>query len=397
MRAFKYLLIINGLCMAALMSFVAVIGPLVRTLGLAEWHGGVAVTVAGVLWMLSARGWGRLSDARGRKPVIAWALLGLGLTYLVLALYIDWARRVTLPLLIVLVLLVVLRGLMGLFFAAVPVVSAAWLADHFPPQARQAAMARLGAVNAIGMVIGPLTAGLLATQSLGLPLYVAALLPILAAGLLWWKVPTTAAMPQQAKPMLAFTDPRVRLSVIALFLATSAVLAAQLCVGFFAMDRLALDAQGGAKVAGQTMAGVGITLIVIQSLMARLSRFSPRQLISFGALLAAMGFAPLLLATSAFGLIGSYCLAAAGLGMVFPAAQALAANSVQAEEQGLAAGTLSAAQGLASVVSPLTFTLLYQWHWVLPYLLAGLLLCMLSVLALKQQAGLGTEPVNELS
>jgi predicted membrane-bound dolichyl-phosphate-mannose-protein mannosyltransferase len=39
----------------AMMSFVAVIGPVVRMLGLSEWHAGLSVTAAGVLWMLAAR------------------------------------------------------------------------------------------------------------------------------------------------------------------------------------------------------------------------------------------------------------------------------------------------------------------------------------------------------
>jgi len=38
------LLAANALCLAAMMAFVAVIGPMVRTLGLAEWHGGLIVT-----------------------------------------------------------------------------------------------------------------------------------------------------------------------------------------------------------------------------------------------------------------------------------------------------------------------------------------------------------------
>lgn len=39
----------------AIMSFVAVIGPVARVLGLQEWHIGLALTASGLLWMLSAR------------------------------------------------------------------------------------------------------------------------------------------------------------------------------------------------------------------------------------------------------------------------------------------------------------------------------------------------------
>ena len=58
----------------AMMSFVAVIGPVVRLLGLAEWHAGLSVTAAGVLWMLAARPWGLLSDRIGRKRVLLLAM-----------------------------------------------------------------------------------------------------------------------------------------------------------------------------------------------------------------------------------------------------------------------------------------------------------------------------------
>ncbi|EHP40576.1 major facilitator superfamily protein [Cupriavidus basilensis OR16] len=384
MRAFKYLLLINSLCMAALMSFVAVVGPLVRTLGLAEWHGGLAVTIAGTLWVASSRGWGRLSDVHGRKRVLSWALLGFCSSFTVLAAYFDVVTRISLPLIGLLALLIAIRGVMGLFYAAIPVVSNAWLADNFPTDVRRAVLAKLGAANAVGMVIGPLAAGLLATHNLNLPLYFAAGLPLLAGYLLWRHVPASAVVEQGEKPTLAFADRRVRLPVAAMFLATSAVLAGQMCVGFFAMDRLALDAQAGAKVAGLAMAGVGVALILIQLVVARLHRVSPQAMIGFGSLLAAAGFAPLFLTTTPLGLIASYSVAAAGLGMVFPAAQALAANAAAAGEQGLAAGTLSAAQGAASVVSPLAFTVLYQWNWVLPYLLACALLCVLSLLAMSQ-------------
>ena len=48
----------NALCMACMTSFIAVAGPLVRELGLAEWHGGLIITLAGVCWMLFSRAWG---------------------------------------------------------------------------------------------------------------------------------------------------------------------------------------------------------------------------------------------------------------------------------------------------------------------------------------------------
>ncbi|VFT07613.1 MFS transporter [Pseudomonas aeruginosa] len=49
-------------CTLAVMSFVALVGPLARKLGLAPWQAGAAVTVGGIAWMLAARPWGIASD-----------------------------------------------------------------------------------------------------------------------------------------------------------------------------------------------------------------------------------------------------------------------------------------------------------------------------------------------
>ncbi len=57
-------------CTVAVMSFVALIGPVARTLGLAPWQAGMTVTVSGIAWMLMARVWGIASDRLGRRRVL---------------------------------------------------------------------------------------------------------------------------------------------------------------------------------------------------------------------------------------------------------------------------------------------------------------------------------------
>jgi len=76
-------------------------------------------------------------------------------------------------------------------------------------------------------------------------------------------------------------------------------------------------------------------------------------------------------------LFGGYFVAAIGMGWIFPAFSAMAANAVQAHEQGAAAGTVGAAQGLGIVLGPLGGTLLYRLGPSVPYLtIAALLLLM---------------------
>lgn len=367
----------------AMMSFVAVIGPVVRLLGLSEWHAGLSVTAAGVLWMLAARRWGQLSDRIGRKRVLLLAMGAYTGVYLALAMFIDAALQVTPPVVVSVLVLVGARGLIGLFYAAVPPTAAALIADQAPAGQRTQFLARLGSANALGMVLGPAAAGWLAYAHLSLALYVAALLPLLALALLAWRLPSTtpaAGASSARRTPLGRLDPRLRLPQLAAFLAMVSVTIAQVTVGFFAIDRLGLAAAEGARMAGIALTAVGVGLILAQALVMKLE-VPPRRWIVLGALIAGIGFASVAAVQQPWQLPAAYALAAFGMGFVFPSFQALAADAVQAHEQGAAAGTVAAAQGLGMVVGPMLGTLLYRGGPSLPYLLVGVLLLLLCVLA----------------
>jgi MFS family permease len=367
----------------AMMSFVAVIGPVVRLLGLSEWHAGLSVTAAGVLWMLAARRWGQLSDRIGRKRVLLLAMGAYTGVYLALAMFIDVALQVTPPVVVSVLVLVGARGLIGLFYAAVPPTAAALIADQAPAGQRTQFLARLGSANALGMVLGPAAAGWLAYTHLSLALYVAALLPMLALALLAWRLPSTApaaAASSARRTPLRRLDRRLRLPQLAAFLGMVSVTIAQVTVGFFAIDRLGLAAAEGARMAGIALTAVGVGLILAQALVMKLE-VPPRRWIVLGALIAGIGFASVAAVQQSWQLPAAYALAAFGMGFVFPSFQALAADAVQAHEQGAAAGTVAAAQGLGMVVGPMLGTLLYRGGPSLPYLLVGVLLLLLCVLA----------------
>ncbi len=372
----------------AMMSFVAVIGPVVRLLGLSEWHAGLSVTAAGVLWMLAARPWGRLSDRIGRKRVLLLAMAAYTVIYVALAVFIDVALQVVPPVLVSVLVLVGARGLIGLFYAAVPPTAAALIADQAPTGQRAQFMARLGSANALGMVLGPAAAGWLAYRNLSLALYVAALLPLLSLALIAWRLPATppvaAAQARARAPMSRF-DARLRLPQLAAFLGMVSVTIAQVTVGFFAIDRFALDAAAGARMAGIALTAVGVGLILAQVLVMKLE-VHPRRWIMIGALIAGLGFASVAAVQQPWQLPAVYAFAAFGMGFVFPSFQALAADAVQPHEQGAAAGTVAAAQGLGMVAGPMLGTLLYRAGASLPYLLVGVLLLLLCGLAMVHRA-----------
>lgn len=368
----------------AMMAFVAVIGPVVRLLGLSEWHAGLSVTAAGVLWMLSARRWGALSDRIGRRRVLLIALAAYAVIYIVMAVFVDTALQAPPAVWLSVLVLVGTRALVGLFYAAVPPTAAALVADEAAPGQRAGAMAKLGSANALGMVIGPAAAGWVAFHDLALTLYVAALLPVLALLVIAWRLPSApppAAPANGPRAALAWYDPRLRLPVMAVFAAMISVTIAQVTVGFFAIDRLQLAPATGARMAGLALTAVGAGLIVAQMLVMTFKTMPPRRWIALGAVISGVGFAAVSLVQAPWQLLATYALAAFGMGFVFPSFQALAADSVQAHEQGAAAGAVASVQGLGMVIGPMVGTLLYRAAPSAPYLLVGLVLLGLAVAA----------------
>lgn len=369
----------------AMMAFVAVIGPVVRRLGLPEWVAGLSVTAGGVFWMLMARWWGSVSDRYGRKPVLLAGLSVFTVVYGVMAVGVDMALRGHLSSLAAVALLIVARSLVGAFYAAVPPAAAAAIADNTLPHERASNMAKLGSANALGMVAGPAAAGWLATQDLGIVLYCATVLPAMALMVIEFGLPrhkqqnTPLSVPSSRRTSMALLEPRLRQASITAFVAMTSVAIAQVLVGFFAIDRLGLNEEEGARVAGLALTAVGVALIVSQQCVMHFKQMALVRWIALGALIAGLGFSSVLLVQSQVALLASYGVAAFGMGLVFPNFQAMAANAVQPHEQGAAAGTLSAAQGLGMVLGPLAGTLLYHIAPALPYLLVGVALIALSL------------------
>lgn len=371
----------------SMMAFTAVIGPVARVLGMAEWHVGLALTASGVLWMLAAQHWGRRSDRMGRKPVLLMALAGYAVVYLVMAVFVDKALAAPPLVLISVAILVTTRAIEGLFYAAVPSTAAALIADEAPPEQRAGLMARLGTANALGLVLGPAIAGWIAFHDMALALYAALALPLLSLAVLWWRLPN-AAPPgggKRAAAKVNWLDPRLRLALGTVFTAMLTITVSQVTVGFFAIDRLGLTPSAGAKVAGVSLAAVGIGLMCSQALVMHCKSVAPARWIALGAVVAALGFGSMTWVGVQWQLLLAYVVGAFGMGFIMPSFPALAANAVGKQEQGIAQGTVASVQGLGMVVGPLVGTLLYAWSPGAPYVLLGLVLLALAVAAARHR------------
>lgn len=369
------LLFANMACTMAVVSFVSLAAPIARLLGLQPWQAGFAVTLGGILWMLLARLWGAMADRHGRRHTLLLGAGGVTLAYWSMCAVIILSLKLLPAALWAFAGLVLTRGAVGAFYSAIPTAAQALIADHYGPGERAGSLAALGAAGAFGMVAGPALAGLLAQSSLTLPLYVTALLPAAGFLALWFSLPRYERPRRRVEASLSLADPRLLRPMAVCLIVVTAIGAAQMTVGFFALDQLGLDPIAAARAASLALALTGIAMILAQLLVRRLGWAAPR-LIRIGGLVSAAGFAGVALAMSVPLLAISFFVASLGMGWLFPAFATLATNAVEPHEQGGAAGSIGVMQGMGIVIGPLAGTLLHGvgatvTYWVLAVLLGG--------------------------
>jgi MFS transporter, DHA1 family, tetracycline resistance protein len=372
-------------CSMGMMGFVALAGPLAALLGLSAAQIGPSAMAGGLGWVLAARAWGRASDRLGRRRVLLTGVAGFAVFYLALCLVAQAGAAWGLAPMAALAGLIGARFAMGLTYSAVPAAANALIADRFTPDTRAGAMGRLGAAQAAGLLLGPALVALTAGPSPVMSLFILALLPLPALVLLALRLPADPpAAPGAVVPPLPLADRRLRRPVAAALAAMTAVGIAQIVVGFIALDRFGLGGPQATRLAGGTLAGVGIALFAAQIAVGRLG-WPPERLMAVGAAIATLGFAAAAVAPSAAMLVATYALSGFGAGWVFPAISAMAANAVGADEQGRAAGSVSTAFGVGAMLGPLVGGGLYDLQPILPLLLAAAGTAAIALLALPRK------------
>ncbi|MDI3239081.1 MFS transporter [Acinetobacter ursingii] len=377
MNNIKALFLSYMLLQMAFMMILPAIGPVIRTQGLQEWHAGLIVSLSGLFWMLSAKFWGQRSDELGRKKVLLPLTLGFFIFYLIWAVFIGYTLQHPLSILIMLLVMLILRCIIAAFFSGINPVMVGYIADHYEPEERASKIAMLGAAAGIAVFLGPFIGGLLAGLDLSFAFYCAAILPLFALMLTYFKVQESdrLVLELSEKTHLKMTDSRIWFEVLVMFLTMNCIFTFNMCIGFFSKDHLNLATQQqSATVGGMTLSAVGLTLIIVQVLISKLKPKRHLFLLGIGILCMALGTILFTLTQGLFFFIFSAVIMGIGGGLILPMINTMTSLAVDAHEQGAASGLISAAQGLSMLVSPLIATLLYHYKNELPYWIAGILL-----------------------
>jgi MFS transporter, DHA1 family, tetracycline resistance protein len=321
---------------------------------------------------------GSLSDRFGRRPVILASNIGLGLDYILMALAPSLAW------------LFVGRVISGMTAASFSVANA-YVADVTPPEQRAGRYGMIGAAFGAGFIIGPALGGLLGSDDPRLPFWIAAGFSLVNAFYGVFVLPES--LPQtkraafswrRANPLGSLTLLRSHRELFGLasasFLNSLAHAALPSVTVLYMTFRYGWDA----RMIGFSMTFIGGCALVVQGgLIGRfVAHFGDRAALITGLAFGVAGFASFGLAwTGTLFWIGIPILSLWGLGGA--AIQALMTKRVSAHEQGQLQGANASLMGIANMIGPLVFNMIYAraiessfgpWLSGAPFLLAAVFL-----------------------
>lgn len=396
----------------ALQSVMPAIG---REIGIADFWVAIAYTWSAVLWVALAPYWAEKSDRHGRKALTLVGLAGFIVSMLLCGLVLDLGLAGVIGGTATFVLFGLFRAIYGGLGCATPSATQAYLAAKTRRSGRVAALSALASSFGLGTIIGPALAPLFIFPPLGLPgpLFAFALIAVLVfAAILAWlpndrlgrKRGRGAAMsyPSQASAVtgasviaatapgtrkrLRWTDPRIKGWILAGIASGHAQAAILTCLGFFVIDRLGLAPERSASsIAIVMMAGASATLAAQWGMIPRLGA-SPRALVIWGSLIAAIGLGGTMLAADLYGIIVGFALASVGFGMTRPGFTAGASLAVPLSEQGGVAGVITSANGISFIAAPGIGMGLYAIDPNLPFAVSAVLLVLLSAVSRRLSA-----------
>ena len=367
----------------------AILAPLGREVELGELQITSVIAISALIFSFAAPRWGRLSDRVGRKPIIICGLLGytVGTLLFTSVFYAGLAGLLGGTLLYGTIL--ASRCCQAVIMSGTNPAATAYAADHTGAKRRTQTMARLGTANSMGTILGPAVSGALATFGLLAPLYFAAGLAFLAALLVWWQLPVTPRQDLTSRPLstrLRFTDRRILLllaTAVGLFIGFSGI---QQTLGFQLQDKLGLSGIATAQMTGAAlMVSASFTFLVQVTVMQRV-KLKTTQFIRLGLISLLFGAAVIAGFESFAVLAVGMAFLGVGMGLCMPAISAGASLAVRPEEQGAAAGLVSACPAIGFVSGPVMAGALYQVHGSLaPLFSAAVFFLVLIMLVLKDR------------
>ena len=399
----RSVLILMGASTAVAMGnngMISILPAIARTVGIRDAMVAAVFSLSALLWAACSPFWARLSDQRGRKPLILLGLVGFFVSMLLCSLVVGVGLRHLAGPMTIFVCLLLARALFGLFGSATAPATQAYLAERTPARGRTRMMANLAGAFGLGGVLGPLLAPLFVFPIVGLagPMLTFAAIAGALLLLVWVGVKEVRSSPDAApggeagqgteaasRRVSLWRDPRVRTFLGFGFLSSGCQNALIQTIGFLIIDKAGVSPQAAQPYVAGAMFSGAITALLAQWFVVRAAKMSAADLMRWGAVLGALGCVLIAASPSYISAVIGYAVASLGFGFARPGFTAGASLAMPLGDQGRVAGAVAAVNGINVAFAPL-FVLLYEADRRAPFILMTVVLVGLFVLALKNPA-----------
>ncbi len=330
---------------------------------------GLLMAVYSFMQLLFAPMWGRISDRIGRKPVMMIGILGLALSFFLMAistqLWMLFAARI-------------IGGFLS--SANMPTVMA-YVADITTEEDRGKGMGIVGAAIGLGFIFGPAIGGVFSQSSINTPFYIAAVSSLLTFFLVMVSLKeslTAENRKKQSKKKRSLRQtlkgPNSILFSLQLFVSLS-LAGLEATFAYFAAEKAGL----GALQLGYIFMIMGFAGALVQGgLVGRMTKkFGEGSVIQVGIIISAIGFGLILFIDSFLTAAIFLTVFGIGNGLIRPSVSSLVTKT-STTGHGSMTGLLSSFDSLGRIIGPPLGGWLFSLSFGLPYL-SGIILSIIAL------------------
>ncbi|ESU34490.1 major facilitator transporter [Bacillus sp. 17376] len=368
-RALPILFLVMFLVMVGFGIIIPVIPFYAEEIGATPTQLGLLMAVYSLMQFIFAPMWGRISDRIGRKPVIMIGILGLSLSFFLMALSTElW-------------MLFAARIIGGFLSSANMPTVMAYVADITSEEDRGKGMGIIGASVGLGFIFGPAIGGVFSQSSLSTPFYLAGATSLVTFLFVTFVLKESLSAEQRSSQekektslLKALNGPLSMLFMLQLFVSLS-LAGLEATFAYFAAEKAGL----GSVELGYIFMIMGLAGAIVQGgLVGRMTKkFGEGTVIQLGIVISAVGFG-LILLTEGFGTAALFLtIFGIGNGLIRPSVSSLLTKKSTTGHGGTT-GLLSSFDSLGRIIGPPLGGWLFSIAIGMPYI-SGIVLSMVAL------------------
>ncbi|GAM15523.1 tetracycline resistance MFS efflux pump [Mesobacillus selenatarsenatis] len=369
-KALPILFLVMFLVMVGFGIIIPVIPFYAEEIGATPTQLGLLMAVYSLMQFLFAPMWGRISDRIGRKPVIMIGILGLSLSFFLMALSTElW-------------MLFAARIIGGFLSSANMPTVMAYVADITSEEDRSKGMGIIGASVGLGFIFGPAIGGVFSQSSLSTPFYLAGATSLVTFLFVTFVLKESLSAEQRSSQekeknslLKALNGPLSMLFLLQLFVSLS-LAGLEATFAYFAAEKAGL----GSVELGYIFMIMGLAGAIVQGgLVGRLTKkLGEGVVIQLGIIISAAGFG-LILLTEGFGTAALFLtIFGIGNGLIRPSVSSLLTKKSTTGHGGTT-GLLSSFDSLGRIIGPPLGGWLFSIAIGMPYI-SGIILSMVALI-----------------